>query len=761
MYDVNFLRALDKARTKVKYARITALTLDELPITSVEGRATAGSINIDGKSAVRRTCQLTLVVDQPNMSNYYWGLNTKFKLEVGIRNDIDPQYPKIIWFPQGIYIITNFSIAMGLNNFTINISGKDKMCLLNGEVGGSITAPTHFDSWEEEVDGEWVIRKYPIKQIIRDSVHQLAGEPYHNIVINDLDDKALELLEYRYDEPMFLLRPKDSPDYIQGTLNPNTQMYLYGGQETVSIGAKDAKGNYKYKFDTLVDSLAETITPTFFYLDQTFKNPYCVAKIEYGDTAGYRTTDLIYPGDLIGNVGEALTSVLDKIKNMLGAFEYFYDLDGRFIFQKTRNYVDTVWSPLSEEGYVKDISQHSDDAYVFSGSELISAFSNQPNLNNIRNDFSVWGSRKGVGGQDIPIHMRYAIDEKPIYYKAYDGTEYCTKTYETAIVVTWQELIYQMQYDYRKYNRHDDFEIVISRNNPPIKALNFSGYINGKTGYEAYYIDIEGFWRQLYYPKYALDVQLTKYETKLKKLHDELASYTADAPEKELCQNALKAYEKTVLAFIKDYISNFAMLNVAYFDPYPLVASLVKNTEEIFTKLETNVKVYYNYWHRLVYEEPENLNFWFDFLDLDGDLNKYSCHAIGSRPKAVNDTSVKAIYFRSTPTIIFYQNQAEKNLHTGYRYFQVHDIESMCSISTQGKSAKDALDTLLYDHSYALETVSITAIPVYYLEPNTRVHIYDDKAGISGDYVISKISLPLSYNGTMSLNATKAVDAII
>ena len=126
------------------------------------------------------------------------------------------------------------------------------MCLLNGEVGGSITAPTHFDSWEEEVDGEWVIKKYPIKQIIRDSVHQLAGEPYHNIVINDLDDKALELLEYRYDEPTFLLRPKDSPDYIQGTLNPNTQMYLYGGQETVSIGAKDVKGNYKYKFDTFV-----------------------------------------------------------------------------------------------------------------------------------------------------------------------------------------------------------------------------------------------------------------------------------------------------------------------------------------------------------------------------------------------------------------------------------------------------------------------------------------------------------------------------
>jgi hypothetical protein len=43
-------------------------------------------------------------------------------------------------------------------------------------------------------------------------------------------------------------------------------------------------------------------------------------------------TDLVYAGDLISNIGETLTSVLDKIKNMLGNFEYFYDLGGRFVF---------------------------------------------------------------------------------------------------------------------------------------------------------------------------------------------------------------------------------------------------------------------------------------------------------------------------------------------------------------------------------------------------------------------------------------------
>ena len=59
---------------------------------------------------------------------------------------------------------------------------------------------------------------------------------------------------------------------------------------------------------------------------------YSATKVEYGATAGYRTTDLTYPGDLISSVGESLTSILDKIKNIIGAFEYFYDIDGRFIF---------------------------------------------------------------------------------------------------------------------------------------------------------------------------------------------------------------------------------------------------------------------------------------------------------------------------------------------------------------------------------------------------------------------------------------------
>ena len=44
-----------------------------------------------------------------------------------------------------------------------------------------------------------------LKDIITEAVHLYAKEPYHNIIINDLDDVGLELLEYRGTDPMFLL----------------------------------------------------------------------------------------------------------------------------------------------------------------------------------------------------------------------------------------------------------------------------------------------------------------------------------------------------------------------------------------------------------------------------------------------------------------------------------------------------------------------------------------------------------------------------
>ena len=80
LLDKEFLKELSVKRERETYARIIALTFQEEPIELIEGKVSSGSINIDGTSAVRRTCSLTMVSPDVDITNTYWALKNKFKL---------------------------------------------------------------------------------------------------------------------------------------------------------------------------------------------------------------------------------------------------------------------------------------------------------------------------------------------------------------------------------------------------------------------------------------------------------------------------------------------------------------------------------------------------------------------------------------------------------------------------------------------------------------------------------------------------------
>ena len=932
-YDSEFLLKLDKSKNKTIYARITALQFNESPIETIEGRVTGGSINIDGSSAIRRSCSLTMVAQDFNYNDYYWGLKTKFKLEIGVENNVDPSMPPVIWFNQGIYLITAFNTSRATNNFTISITGKDKMCLLNGELGGSLESSVDFGNIEEENEqGIWEIKPIPIPEIIRNAVHTYAGEPYWNIIINDLETYGLELLEYRYDIPMYLYKPPASvSNYYYNTIieNDSTVVYIYENSTMVAKKLSELESSH---LDLLVDALdGGNHTAEYVYVRQSEKSgewkdlcktigghtyvPYNFAKVEFGQTAGYRITDLTYAGELVANIGESITSVLDKIKNMLVEFEYFYDVDGRFVFQKKQSFVSTMWQPLSTDDEGNAVTKTSSPlAYMFSAGELITAFNNNPNLANMKNDYSVWGERTGVSGAKIPVHLRYAIDTKPTFYRTYDGSvfyttekksdadlrqeiedelelkykkkpnpnglpedwwdifdwaeyykrltgeyptgrmsEYCDEAADKSIDLNayfaapqkppqgnsgvwknqqniyifdvnadntlgyyghfngcshyysyflnqadlyggtsyiykphipqkdiadlenkieeimlsrrynqdWREIIYRMAKDYYKHNTEDDFEITLSRRNYPL-------YPTGQTGYEKYYIDIAGFWRQLFDPE--LDLTIAKREKEVERL------VGADGASGEIGaqKNLISTTEKKIITdhAAGEDVSQLKIDLQDYNNKLDLLELELDEAEIDLQKALDNKENYYyedtdgdrKFWLRNVYEAPETLNFWFDFLDTEGELQQFSVKNVGSRSKAINDTAIKSIYFRETPAVVFTKDIAEEgNQLPGYRYIQIPEslIDEMFTISAQGKSAKDKLDELLYQHGYCIESATITAIPIYYLQPNVRVHLYDEDTGLDGDYVVSKITLPLTYNGTMSLTATKAAESIL
>lgn len=99
IYDETFLRELDTYPHRVIYAKVTALDWDENPLEAIEGAiSNGGSINLDGASTVRRTCSFSLLAEDIDIHDFYWGYKTKIKVSIGLENNINSTYPNIIWF---------------------------------------------------------------------------------------------------------------------------------------------------------------------------------------------------------------------------------------------------------------------------------------------------------------------------------------------------------------------------------------------------------------------------------------------------------------------------------------------------------------------------------------------------------------------------------------------------------------------------------------------------------------------------------------
>lgn len=489
LFDLEFLKDLLEDQQRTLYARITALTLDEKPIEYIEGQVTGGSINIDGKSAVRRTCSVSLVAKNLNITDFYWGLKTKFKLEIGLDNNINKNYPDIIWFKQGIYVINSFNTSKSTSGYTVNINGKDKMCLLNGDLSGALAHTTDFgiEEYYDSKTGATTYTSIPIKNIIREAVQNFGNELPNNIIINDIDDAGVELLEYRGDITLYLLKNIKTDVITNMTINANQPCFIDGQKTTIDS---------LFQYDNLIDLDNSIEEPTIITLIPNGEIKYTVIKVEYGSVPGYRLTDLTYAGDLILNVGETITALLDKIVNMLGNFEYFYNLDGKFVFQAKKIYTSIPW--LNSENGDEVPTAEDLPMWSFLNNQLITSFQNTPNFANLRNDFAVWGTRKTASGSELDIHMRYAIDNKPEKYtslidgKTYIASEDKVIIENNKVYCDWRELIYRMALDYRKYYHNDDFLSEVAKMN--------TQYPTGRTGYEQYYTDLEGFWRTLYDP---------------------------------------------------------------------------------------------------------------------------------------------------------------------------------------------------------------------------------------------------------------------
>lgn len=723
--DREFLKELDLTTLKTQYIKITVLDWNENPLQDITGKATGGSINIDGSSAIRRTANLSLFLPDTENNvtnpNHLLSINKKVSVAIGIDNLTDKytEYERL-WFPMGIYVIIQPSISHATGGTTISLQLKDKMCLLNGECGGTLPASVTFNEIETiDGNGNTIITYPTMYQIIQEAVNHWGGEQLGKIIISDLDTRVKKVMKWIGNIPLYCYNENNG---IEFTTNENKveELLAAGYYETNNseIVSNGGKGYIKY---------------------------------ESGRDVGYIYSDFYYTGgDLVVDAGGTVCDALDAIKNALGNYEYFYDLEGNFVFQEIKNYLNTSQSTveidkLNNNDYLVD-QQYGKTVYNFDDSTLITAYNNNPQFNMIKNDFIVWGQRKDANDQTWPIRYHLAIDEKPEINKEHLVFKYADP--EDGLVKAKATMNFESTDDLPAEGQVGVFYSV-----KKLADIYTSSETDSRQIYDDRKEDIKA---QSGGTVYRWDAQNKKY---VEILGGTLETVTSKDWRTELYLQGADAEPWGI-------DSNYYYIELQ--NEWPKLYDIWGEVEKHrLNSADNTMETYYTEdFYDEVRNTPSDCDFFLDFIDTTAAISEFSVKNIGRRTKVLSDDSINCLFAPNIPDWIIIESsqddtheRVKEAQDRGQNFTQVNpNIYSMLAGGGNKYAAYDAVRDLLYQYTSYNESISLQCIPIYYLDVNTRIGVNDPESNIYGDYMIGTISIPLDIGSTMTISATKALE---
>jgi len=672
--DTSFLTKIDNSNLKEHYVKITLLNWDERPLQEIQGMVTGGTLNLDGKSSVRRTGSLSVVIKDKqdakitNINNLF-SINKKIYLEIGYKNTTSQyKHHDIIWFPQGVLVITGMSSSYSLSGINLNLQLKDKMCLLNGECGGIISSAVQFDEYETiDERGEYIIKKPTIVQIIRELVNHFGGEALGKIIISDIDTRIKTAMKWLGSNPVYA---------------------IYNN------------GNYTMTTDYSTAAAAESYV-----------------MYSYGEDVGFIYSDFTSPVEIIANAGDTVVTILDKIKSILGNFEYFYDIDGNFVFQEIKNYLNTSYAKvildnLNNNDYILDMTKGK-VKYDFMNSKLITGFSNAPQYARIKNDFVVWGIREGIEGISRPIRYHLAIDKKPSIGNIYEVFFY--EDPDDKIIKAKCPIVFR---NYAELSKNPGSEGVFYLTQEDNKIYKWN---NQK--YEELNVQLE-------------KVKSTDWRTELylQGVHAEPLGLDSNYYYTELLNEWPKLYDLKQSSYIDDK----------------------GNT------------IYTGGFYEEVLKNPSEIDYFLDFIDADSSISQISIDNIGRRTHVISSNDINCVFEPEIPDYVLIETGTEETEqkreeceNRNQNYIQVDSyIYSMLALGGVSNSAYVKVREMLYQDTSYNENIQIQTLPIYYLEPNIRVAFRNEESDINGDYMINTISMPLMAGSISSVSATRALNQL-
>lgn len=438
-------------------------------------------------------------------------------------------------------------------------------------------------------------------------------------------------------------------------------------------------------------------------------------QINNGDDAGYIYDDFVYDKELTMNAGQTVVDALESIKQYLGNFEYFYDAFGIFHFREIKNYLNTtqgkiVLDDMTENDYMVDRAIPK-EVYTFSDTSNLLSINVNPQYNSIKNDFIVHGTRKGTNSDiayDVFYHL--VIDSKPNVGNVYTNL-LLYRELDTDLLCGIFPIVVQELPDYGEFN---------------------SVY---KVGDKAYMWDDDNSWKELKVEGY----------------------YTAASP------YITKDWRTELYLKGMQALANNSVDRGYYFEElrafWPQIYDL-KNQQFWGEAEDSSIQA------RVLTDG----NYYLDFIDSAGSLGKYSVSNIGRRTNVVVNEDVNCLFEPEVPNIVFLNldlNDSDPDKlaelrdecqNSGQPWAQTSG-EIFKAFTTGGyhNGAYDYICSELYTHTTYQTTISMTAIPNYWIEPNSRIRIADNATKTFGNYMIQNISLPLDVGSVMSITANECI----
>lgn len=748
-YNKELLLKIDNMKIKESLIKITLLDFLENPIKEIQGKITSGSLNIDGSSAVRRTANLTVLIDegedyQLNFLQRDISINKKIKIEIGLKNHLSKRdklnygSEDTFWFNQGIYIIKSANFTHNNSSVSISISLIDKMGLLDGTCGGTLPATVIFDEYETlNENGELALSRPTIFQIIQELVNHYGNEQLGKILI-DVDTHIRQVMRWHGNVPLYL------------TGEGNESRY------------------------SLVKSETED--------EKEFLN---------GEDIGYIWTEFTYPGELVGAAGETVCDILDKIAQTLGNYEYFYDVDGVFHFQEIKNYLNTTQAQTIIEAsennngvsgdYNVDYGR-SKDEYDFTNANLIDSYQNNPQYDMIKNDYIIWGMRKDSSGSTFPIRYHVAIDEKPALQGNYTVVIYEDEQDVKKAVVPInvselpekgnRDLFYSLGVFNSEEPEKNNFSVWKYENK--LTAINLVQGLppfphrHGNTIYYINNIDNKGY---SYYDNKQEEAVTNILQGK-KQPTTALMRTTNNKYYIKLADNGIPEAAYTYTYYSQIDISEKNLINISDIQDWRTKLFLQGcqaepygvDSNPYYVELQNEwLKIYDLNEQKFITKGPQ-MDYFLDFLDGQS-LLPYSVNAIGRRTKVLSDDKINCLFEPDIPDNILIKNndvQTEELLNnitvTGSKILVSEQIYDNLSIGGTYNSAYFAMRDLLYQHLSYNEQITLSSLPIYYLEPNIRVSVNDKESGIQGSYLIKSLSYSFDTTSNMTLTCSKILE---